>query len=53
LDSKTSDFKLYQKTNFTPFHSALIAGVIPSIKQKLLLRDMSDEQKEKFETKKG
>lgn len=50
-DSKTSDFKLYQKTNFTPFHSALISGVIPSIKQKLLLRDMSDEQKEKFETK--
>lgn len=48
-DSEANEFKLYQKTNFTPFHSALISGVIPSIKQKLLLKDMSLEQKTKFE----
>ena len=48
-DSEADEFKLYQKTNFTPFHSALISGVIPSIKQKLLLKDMSLEQKTKFD----
>lgn len=48
-DDEADEFKLYQKTNFTPFHSALISGVIPSIKQKLLLKDMSPGQKEKFD----
>ncbi|MDW7726942.1 MAG: hypothetical protein SCH70_07490 [Candidatus Methanoperedens sp.] len=48
-DDEADEFKLYQKTNFTPFHSALISGVIPSIKQKLLLKDMTPEQKTKFD----
>ncbi|SNQ61191.1 hypothetical protein [Candidatus Methanoperedens nitratireducens] len=48
-DNETGEFKLYQKTNFTPFHSALISGPVPSIKQKLFLKDMSNEQKEKFD----
>jgi hypothetical protein len=48
-DAEDGEFKLYQKTNFTPFHSALISGVIPSINQKLLLKNMSSEQKEKFD----
>jgi hypothetical protein len=47
-NNETDKFELYQKTNFTPFHSKLIAGVIPSINQKLLLKDMSPDQKEKF-----
>lgn len=49
FDGETGEFKLYQKTNFTPFHSALISGPVPSIKQKLFLKDMSYEQNEKFD----
>lgn len=50
-DETDGEFKLYQKTNFTPFHSALISGVIPSIKNKLLLKEMSPDLREKFESK--
>ena len=48
-DETDGEFKLYQKTNFTPFHSALISGIIPSIKNKLFLKEMSPELKEKLE----
>jgi hypothetical protein len=48
-DETDGEFKLYQKTNFTPFHSALISGVVPSINNKLLLKDMNADLKEKFE----
>lgn len=49
-NSETDEFELYQKTNFTPFHSKLITGVIPSVNHKLLLKDMPPDQKEKFDT---
>lgn len=48
-DEKEGEFKLYQKTNFTPFHAALIS-VIPSIKEKLFLKDMSLNLQEKLAT---
>ncbi|WP_321429123.1 type I-B CRISPR-associated protein Cas8b1/Cst1 [uncultured Methanolobus sp.] len=49
-DGTDGEFKLYQKTNFTPFHSALITGVIPSINNKLLVKEMDDDLKNQFET---
>ncbi|WP_342304175.1 hypothetical protein [Methanolobus sp. ZRKC5] len=48
-DEADGEFKLYQKTNFTPFHSALISGVVPSINNKLLIKDMNADLNEKFE----
>lgn len=49
-DESKGEFNLYQKTNFTPLHSALISGIVPSINNKLLLKDMSVELKSKFES---
>ncbi len=49
-DEVNGEFKLYQKTNFTPFHAALISGVIPTINNKLLLKDMDADQREMLET---
>lgn len=51
-DESDGEFKLYQKTNLTPFHSTLISAppaAVPKNK-KLLIQKMDAVQKEKFET---
>jgi len=46
-NSETDEFELYQKTSPAPFHSAFLPR--PQVKQKLLLKDMPPDQKEKFD----